>query len=149
MIQRRKKNFGTIGENLIGQLIIRFADISATLQYSEILTVSSRKQNIREGLTNITDEGYLFFEKLNNKIRELETFQNLHERGANVIKYIKEEILKNQELSQDWLVCSVLLSQMKKMLSQYYAIDQKSIMQFFLDTLKLCLTFPQRLFAIY
>ena len=67
---------------LLSQLVISYSKLSSSTEYIETLSETSRRQNIREGLTNITDKSYLLFNKLNHAIRELETFQNLHEHGG-------------------------------------------------------------------
>ena len=86
------------------QLVVSYAEISKITKYSDTLTETIRKQNIRQGLTNITDEAYLFFDKLNHTIRELETLENLYSHGDTVIEYIKSRLLENYTLLQNWML---------------------------------------------
>ena len=90
--------------SLLLQLIVPSSVIAETSQYPETLEVTARKQNIRQGLTNISDKAYLFFESLNHRIRQLETFQNLNEYGQNVVEYIKSKLLENSNLMQEWML---------------------------------------------
>ena len=65
--------------------------------------MTPRKQNIREGLINNTDEAYLLFDKLNHKIRKLEIFSCSHEHGEKIIEYVKMHLFQCHDLLQGWL----------------------------------------------
>lgn len=88
---------------LISKLITPYSELVESTKFIETLSSTSRKQNIRQGLTNITDSAYLFFETLNHKVRKLETFKNLHLYGKTVIEVIKSNIFNDTELFHDWL----------------------------------------------
>ena len=90
--------------DLMLQLVVSASVIVDTSHFSETLNETARRQNVREGLTNMSDKAYLFFDKLNHAIRELETFQNLYEYGTNAIEFIKSKILENFSLLQDWMI---------------------------------------------
>ena len=96
--KERKLEGNRLKSSLLLQLLVPSSEIAETSQLPETLQVTAKKQNIRQGLTDITDKAYIFFENLNHRIRELETFTNLHEYGQNVVEYIKNKLLENNRL---------------------------------------------------
>ncbi|CAG2216822.1 unnamed protein product [Mytilus edulis] len=56
------------------------------------LLETRRKQNVRSGLTNITDEAANCFMQLDKKIRQLETTSNLNVHGASFDLYMQTKL---------------------------------------------------------
>lgn len=64
-----------------------------------------RKQNQREGLTNISDLAFNFFQKLEILCRKRLTHENLVTVGKTMFTVVKEELLSDPDLYQSWLEC--------------------------------------------
>ncbi|CAC5389979.1 PIF1 [Mytilus coruscus] len=56
------------------------------------LLETRRKQNVRSGLTNITDDAQNFFMMLDKKVRQLETTANLNVHGASFDMYMQTQL---------------------------------------------------------
>lgn len=61
-----------------------------------------RKQNLRHGLTNITDGCVHFFLELDKQIRGLETLQNLNLYTSKIYAFISEEISDSDLIREQW-----------------------------------------------
>lgn len=61
-----------------------------------------RKQNIRHGLTNVTDACFEFFIEMDKKIRDLETLNNLTLYTSNIYSFISAEISESESINQKW-----------------------------------------------
>ncbi|WAR06457.1 hypothetical protein MAR_021826 [Mya arenaria] len=69
-----------------------FANLSSSSKHADTLNATAKKQNKRQSLTNLSDNSFEFFEQLNKKNRDLETFENLHTHGEFVIENVKSKI---------------------------------------------------------
>lgn len=61
-----------------------------------------RKQNIRHGLTNVTDACFEFFIEMDKKIRDLETLNNLTLYTSNIYSFISAEISESESINEKW-----------------------------------------------
>ena len=61
-----------------------------------------RKQNIRKSLCNITDHSILFFHRLDEEIRKLETVHKMNVLSKLFYDFIDAELMSNQSLFQLW-----------------------------------------------
>ena len=66
------------------------------------LEVTAFKQNMRWGLTNITDSAQEFFLLLSEKVTQLETEETLHEHGKDMFKFVTDELQKDESLCDKW-----------------------------------------------
>ncbi|WAR29155.1 PIF1-like protein [Mya arenaria] len=62
----------------LSHITVSYSDLTASSTSTDTLKTTHRKQNIRQSLTNISDVTFEFFEKMNEAIRNSETFSNLH-----------------------------------------------------------------------
>jgi hypothetical protein len=69
----------------------------------ESLDEIMRKQNVRKGLTNISDKCFNFFLLLDKKIRLLETTANIDIHGTNFHSFVISQLQKDESL----LTCEV------------------------------------------
>ncbi|XP_060602232.1 uncharacterized protein LOC132755380 [Ruditapes philippinarum] len=88
--------------DLLNQIITSYYDLLNDSSFPQSLETTARKQNIRQGLTNITDSAFVFFSELNHKLRLLETYQNLYKHGKNTIEMVKSEILADSNILEQW-----------------------------------------------
>jgi len=58
----------------------------------ESLFETARRQNIRKGLTNVSDDAHYFFLELDKTIRKLETPGNLNIHGKNFYEFIQSKL---------------------------------------------------------
>ena len=68
----------------------------------ESLYETERKQNMRKGLTNISDDAHKFFIILDQKIRKLETTANLNLYGSNFSKFLHTELNNDNLIFESW-----------------------------------------------
>lgn len=64
-----------------------------------------RKQNQREGLTNISDKAFNFFQTLEILCRKRLTHENLVTVGKTMVTVVKEKLLSDPDWYQSWLEC--------------------------------------------
>lgn len=64
----------------------------------ESLEETSRRQNVRKGLTNITDQSFNFFMLLDKKIRLIETSTNIDLHGSNFHSFVISQLQSDQLL---------------------------------------------------
>jgi hypothetical protein len=67
------------------------------------LAETSRRQNLRGSLTNITDSAFEFFILLDSTISSLETTANIDLYASNFHTFIKGCLLANAQLKASWL----------------------------------------------
>ena len=72
-----------------------------TTEITSLMEVQ-RKQNLRHGLTNITDGCFHFFLELDKQIRGLETLQNLNLYTSKIYAFISEEISDSDLIREQW-----------------------------------------------
>lgn len=58
----------------------------------ESLFETAKRQNIRKGLTSVSDDAYYFFLELDKTIRKLETPGNLNIHGNNFYEFIQSKL---------------------------------------------------------
>jgi hypothetical protein len=84
------------------ELIVTEEEIfQCTTDISSLMEVK-RKQNIRQGLTNVTDRCFQFFLQLDQEIRKLETIKNLHIHSKQLYTFTLDEINECQSLKETW-----------------------------------------------
>jgi hypothetical protein len=79
---------------LVNFLCTSYADLTQQSKDPLSLEETKRKQNEREGLTNITDKAFEFFEKLEQLCWQLLTHVNLAVHGKNLFSFVKSELKK-------------------------------------------------------
>ena len=70
--------------DILDDMTISASDISTNTIYEDTLTYTTRKQNTAEGLTNICDSVYEYFEMVEKAIRTLLTSKILLENKKNI-----------------------------------------------------------------
>ena len=86
--------------NILDDMTISAADILTNTIYEETLAETARKQNTAEGLTNICDNVFEFFEMIEQMIRSLLTMKTLSENRKYLFKYVIQQLLSNKALFQ-------------------------------------------------
>lgn len=94
-------------ENLLTEkeLLEHLEASESELEYSverESLKEIERKQNIRKGLTNVTDKCSAFFQKLDSKIRSLQTHKNLDIHGTKFSSFLRSNLNEDGKLRNEW-----------------------------------------------
>lgn len=89
----------------LNSLCICYDDLKEITNDPGSLEEIKRKQNDRESLTNITDEAYHFFAKLDNRSRQDLTHENLVKYGIHLHTFVQSEIKTESELYEIWLSC--------------------------------------------
>jgi hypothetical protein len=90
---------------ILNSLCICYDELKDITNDPESLEEIKRKQNDRESLTNITDEVYDFFVKLENRSRQNLNHENLINHGKHLHSYVQTEIKADIELYEFWLLC--------------------------------------------
>jgi hypothetical protein len=83
---------------ILDGMILTASDIKAISKYQESLNETARKQNIREGLTNINDEVFEFFLNLEKEIRQLMTYSTLQEQNKHLYKHVIQFISNKRSI---------------------------------------------------
>lgn len=81
---------------LLDGMILTATEILAKTKYQETLQETARKQNMREGLTNINDEVFEFFLFLQKEIEQIMTYTTLMEQNKHLFKYVSESLLEKR-----------------------------------------------------
>ena len=103
-VTKRKKLHGIQQKLLCIDHITRSQyQIEIESQDKESLNAVKSKQNLRCGLTNITDQASDFFTKLCKENLSLMTFANLYKYEEDFASSTTKELLGNKELLQLWL----------------------------------------------
>lgn len=79
-------------------MTISHTEISLTIQYEETLDEQARKRNTREGLTNITNSAFEFFEILESTARDILTYETLLKQNKYMYRYVLKQLLSNKHL---------------------------------------------------
>lgn len=74
----------------------------ATSQHQESLHETKRRQNLRGGLTNISDEAFHFFQMLDKATVSLETTANLHLHAENFDSFLVDKLTTDRSLIETW-----------------------------------------------
>ena len=83
---------------LLESLCVTYAEISQTTTDPESLFETQRKQNLTEGLCNVSDETFNFFMYLERISRELLTYETLQENGQTCTHMLKWHFMKMMHL---------------------------------------------------
>lgn len=105
-----KEMFLDLNQNkmeILNSLCCSYDELLMSSTDLESLEEIHRKQNQREGLTNITDEAFSFFQSLELQCRQKLTHENLVNVGKTLFHDVKEELLCDSDLYQSWLQCVV------------------------------------------
>ena len=73
-----------------------------TTSFSTTLHETSRRQNVRRSLTNVSDPVHLFFCSVESKRQTLETPGAMHLFGGKAISISQQQILKDEALIEQW-----------------------------------------------
>ena len=87
----------------VNSLTISHEEISNTTSDPDTLIEIARKQNAREGLTNITDKAFDFFLRLEDICRDRLSQINLEEKGKNLFSFTYAEICAETVLFTMWI----------------------------------------------
>ncbi|CAC5364753.1 PIF1 [Mytilus coruscus] len=79
--------------NILDEMIVSASEITNESIYEETLEETKRKQNLSEGLTNIHDKIFEFFESLELKVRTLLCYKNLQKHRKELFTFAQNEIL--------------------------------------------------------
>lgn len=91
--------------DLLNSLCSSYAELTETCTDLSTLQEIKRKQNQREGLTNISDTTFGFFERLEIECREKLTHANLVAKGKSLYNDILNTILNQSNLFEAWTTC--------------------------------------------
>lgn len=89
--------------NLLDNVVTSAAEISETSNFPETLKETYRKQNIREGLTNISDGAFQFFEKLEKHAAQVMTFENLQTEKKFLFRTVLKTIMDDTALLESFI----------------------------------------------
>lgn len=89
--------------NILNSLCTSFADLKDSCKDADTLLETKRKQNEREGLTNVTDMIFEFFIKLEELCRKMLSHCNLVDYGKVLYRHVLDELLKNSALFEFWV----------------------------------------------
>ena len=87
---------------LLENVCVSEAEISSCTSDRESLEETKRKQNIRESLTNITDDVYSFFNKLDCKCWNFLNYENLVTYDNDIYQALENNILSDTDLIFSW-----------------------------------------------
>ena len=117
----------------------------------ESLCETARKQNVRKGLTNISDETYHFFLNLDKAIRNLEALKNIRLYGQKFFSYIQKELFCNKTLRQSFgnlfpptAEKDILDTLLKEILSKYGLMSLSQLSRNYLEEMKIMKTEAHR-----
>ncbi|CAG2199280.1 PIF1 [Mytilus edulis] len=88
--------------NILDEMIVSASEITNESIYEETLEETKRKQNLSEGLTNIHDKIFEFFESLELKVRTLLCYKNLQHHRKELFKFAQNEILSDNALLEEF-----------------------------------------------
>jgi hypothetical protein len=88
---------------LLDHLTDTSEELAQTSEDKGSLYETERRQNIRAGLTHISDKAFYFFTKLCSATLFLQTPETLTAAGENIQHFIKEHLQSNTDLKVHWL----------------------------------------------
>lgn len=88
---------------LLDQIVATESELMETSVDKASLDETKRKQNIRGGLTNISDPAFHFFKELDHRIAQLENQFNMQLHGADLYVFIQKTLTTNPELLSQWI----------------------------------------------
>ncbi|KAJ8310830.1 hypothetical protein KUTeg_012695 [Tegillarca granosa] len=83
-------------------LTTSYSDLENNSNFMGTLHETKRKQNLTEGLTNITDSAFLYAKELEEKRNCIQTVHNFHVYGSDFLKYCHSVLLDNSVLFNKW-----------------------------------------------
>ena len=114
LMKKRKKGIMSTMYNRskvhITEKLIREKEIIEHLEISQLneskdqesLKEIERKQNLRRGLTHVSDKCADFFGELDNKVQKLQTSANLNIHGSKFPNFIKNVLRNDEDLKSKW-----------------------------------------------
>ena len=105
MYKKNRKGFTDRVHNevcLLERLVTTEQELKEHSNQQGSLYIVERKQNIRKSLCNITDHSFLFFHRLDEEIRKLETVHKMNVHSKLFYDFIAAELMSNQSLFQLW-----------------------------------------------
>ncbi|CAG2206493.1 PIF1 [Mytilus edulis] len=91
--------------NILNSMCCTFGELVDVSTDKTSLDEIKRKQNQREGLTNISDSAFDFFQKLEIQCRQKLTHENLVIYGKNLYNDSLKQLFDDYELYEAWLMC--------------------------------------------
>ncbi|KAK3108203.1 hypothetical protein FSP39_003146 [Pinctada imbricata] len=88
---------------MLNFLCISYEEISHSTEDSESLQETARKQNYREGLTNVTDKTFNFLMHLEKVCRENLSNEYVLDYGKHVFSFVMSKIKKDLHLFEMWV----------------------------------------------
>ena len=95
--------------NMLDSMTTSHTDIFLTTVYENTLEETARKQNTCEGLTNITDSVFEFFETLESLTRNLMTHETLLKENKYMYRYVLNEVLTNESIKEKFKEKCIIL----------------------------------------
>ncbi|KAJ8319972.1 hypothetical protein KUTeg_001559 [Tegillarca granosa] len=83
-------------------LTTSYSDLENNSNFTGTLHETQRKQNLTEGLTNITDSTFLYAKELEEKRNCIQSVHNFHVYGSDFLKYCHSVLLDNSVLFNKW-----------------------------------------------
>ncbi|CAC5396937.1 PIF1 [Mytilus coruscus] len=93
--------------DIFNSLTCSYDELNMSTTEGDTLLETKRKQNDRESLTNVSDVTFNFFQKLEIVCREKFTHSRLVDTGKYLFSSVKEEVLRNYDLFENWIKCVV------------------------------------------
>lgn len=87
---------------MLEQLTTSYAELSSTSMFPETLEETSRRQNVRQALTNISDDAYQFFLSLEHMRTSLETPGTLADHKEGFLQHITAVVLGHTDTFTHW-----------------------------------------------
>ena len=88
---------------LLDSMCSTYSELHQTTTDPESLVETKRKQNISEGLCNITDSCFDFFMKLEEQCRYLQSFEYLYTFRTDMYVEIEKTLLENNDLFKQFI----------------------------------------------
>ncbi|KAK3093385.1 hypothetical protein FSP39_014871 [Pinctada imbricata] len=91
-----------VKKDMIEHLLVSESEITESSKFVESLHETCRRQNIRKGLTHISDDCFNFFKTLDREVRKLESNANLQLHGKNFPLFQKTELSNMPSVTTEW-----------------------------------------------
>jgi DNA-binding TFAR19-related protein (PDSD5 family) len=98
-VMNARKKVSLLNSHIVSQDKIK----SSTKEPASLQTIV-RKQNIREGLTHITDDVFLFFMNLDEQLAKTLTTDSFKEHRGEIFVFAENEMWRNKEIYRSWSI---------------------------------------------